>query len=49
MSIYANAGLPNPLSPTGYDLLPADMARFFPDWREEQALFDMFQTRPEGS
>ncbi len=29
--------------------LPADMARFFPDWREEQALFDMFQTRPEGS
>ncbi len=26
MSIYANAGLPNPLSPTGYDLLPADMA-----------------------
>jgi 5-methyltetrahydrofolate--homocysteine methyltransferase len=28
ISCYPNAGLPNPLSPTGFDLLPADMARF---------------------
>ncbi|MDE3067712.1 MAG: methionine synthase [Verrucomicrobiota bacterium] len=28
ISCYPNAGLPNPLSPTGYDLQPADMAKF---------------------
>lgn len=28
VSCYPNAGLPNPLSPTGFDLDPADMARF---------------------
>src|SRR5215813_852101 len=27
VSCYPNAGLPNPLSPTGFDLKPADMAR----------------------
>ena len=27
ISCYPNAGLPNPLSPTGFDLLPEDMAR----------------------
>ncbi|HTR40451.1 MAG TPA: methionine synthase [Pseudomonadales bacterium] len=28
ISCYPNAGLPNPLSPTGFDLEPADMSRF---------------------
>jgi 5-methyltetrahydrofolate--homocysteine methyltransferase len=28
ISCYPNAGLPNPLSPTGFDLHPADMGRF---------------------
>jgi len=28
ISAYPNAGLPNPLSPTGFDLHPADMGRF---------------------
>src|SRR5262249_23730703 len=28
ISCYPNAGLPNPLSPTGFDLAPPDMARF---------------------
>jgi 5-methyltetrahydrofolate--homocysteine methyltransferase len=28
ISCYPNAGLPNPLSPTGFDLRPADMADF---------------------
>ena len=28
ISCYPNAGLPNPLSPTGFDLEPADMGRF---------------------
>ena len=28
ISCYPNAGLPNPLSPTGFDLLPADMGNF---------------------
>jgi 5-methyltetrahydrofolate--homocysteine methyltransferase len=28
ISAYPNAGLPNPLSPTGFDLEPPDMARF---------------------
>jgi len=28
VSCYPNAGLPNPLSPTGFDLEPSDMARY---------------------
>ena len=28
VSCYPNAGLPNPLSETGFDLVPADMARY---------------------
>lgn len=34
LSIYANAGLPNPLSPTGYDQSPADMGAFMRDYAE---------------
>jgi 5-methyltetrahydrofolate--homocysteine methyltransferase len=32
ISCYPNAGLPNPLSPTGFDLAPADMARHLRDF-----------------
>ena len=32
VSAYPNAGLPNPLSPTGFDLVPADMGRFLGDF-----------------
>jgi 5-methyltetrahydrofolate--homocysteine methyltransferase len=32
ISCYPNAGLPNPLSPTGFDLQPADMGRFLSDF-----------------
>jgi 5-methyltetrahydrofolate--homocysteine methyltransferase len=32
ISCYPNAGLPNPLSPTGFDLEPEDMARFLDDF-----------------
>jgi 5-methyltetrahydrofolate--homocysteine methyltransferase len=32
VSAYPNAGLPNPLSPTGFDLEPADMARYLGDF-----------------
>jgi len=32
ISCYPNAGLPNPLSPTGFDLTPADMARQMGDF-----------------
>jgi 5-methyltetrahydrofolate--homocysteine methyltransferase len=32
ISAYPNAGLPNPLSPTGFDLGPADMARYLGDF-----------------
>ncbi len=32
ISAYPNAGLPNPLSPTGFDLEPEDMARFLGDF-----------------
>jgi 5-methyltetrahydrofolate--homocysteine methyltransferase len=34
VSCYPNAGLPNPLSPTGFDLEPPDMARFLGDFAE---------------
>jgi len=32
VSAYPNAGLPNPLAPTGYDELPADTAGFLEDF-----------------
>jgi 5-methyltetrahydrofolate--homocysteine methyltransferase len=32
ISCYPNAGLPNPLAPTGFDLGPADMARYLGDF-----------------
>jgi 5-methyltetrahydrofolate--homocysteine methyltransferase len=34
ISCYPNAGLPNPLSPTGFDLEPADMARYLDEFGE---------------
>jgi len=34
ISCYPNAGLPNPLSPTGFDLEPADMARFLGEFAQ---------------
>ncbi|HVV52474.1 MAG TPA: homocysteine S-methyltransferase family protein, partial [Polyangia bacterium] len=34
ISCYPNAGLPNPLSPTGFDLHPADMGRFLRQFAE---------------
>jgi 5-methyltetrahydrofolate--homocysteine methyltransferase len=35
VSCYPNAGLPNPLSPTGFDLGPADMARYLGGFARE--------------
>ena len=35
VSCYPNAGLPNPLSATGFDLEPADMARFLGGFAHE--------------
>ena len=32
ISCYPNAGLPNPLSPTGFDLEPEDMARYLSEF-----------------
>ncbi len=34
ISVYPNAGLPNPLSPTGFDLEPADMGRFLGEFAQ---------------
>ncbi len=34
VSIYPNAGLPNPLSPTGYDQSPEDMAKLMKQYAE---------------
>ncbi len=34
ISCYPNAGLPNPLSPTGFDLHPADMGRFLANFAQ---------------
>jgi 5-methyltetrahydrofolate--homocysteine methyltransferase len=34
ISCYPNAGLPNPLSPTGFDLEPADMGRFLGEFAQ---------------
>jgi 5-methyltetrahydrofolate--homocysteine methyltransferase len=35
VSCYPNAGLPNPLSATGFDLGPEDMARYLSDYARE--------------
>ncbi len=35
ISCYPNAGLPNPLSETGFDLLPADMARYLSGFAQD--------------
>lgn len=35
VSCYPNAGLPNPLSPTGFDFGPADMARYLSGFARE--------------
>jgi 5-methyltetrahydrofolate--homocysteine methyltransferase len=34
ISCYPNAGLPNPLSPTGFDLRPEDMARYLSNFAQ---------------
>ncbi len=34
VSCYPNAGLPNPLAPTGFDLEPQDMAKFMAEFAE---------------
>ena len=34
ISCYPNAGLPNPLSPTGFDLKPEDMGRYLGEFAE---------------
>ena len=34
ISCYPNAGLPNPLSPTGFDLQPEDMGRFLSEFAQ---------------
>ena len=34
ISAYPNAGLPNPLAPTGFDLEPPDMQKFMKDFAE---------------
>jgi len=38
ISCYPNAGLPNPLSPTGFDLEPADMGRFLGEFAQSNLL-----------
>jgi 5-methyltetrahydrofolate--homocysteine methyltransferase len=35
VSCYPNAGLPNPLSATGFDLGPEDMARYLSEFARE--------------
>ncbi len=35
ISCYPNAGLPNPLSPTGFDLRPEDMGKFLGDFAND--------------
>jgi 5-methyltetrahydrofolate--homocysteine methyltransferase len=35
ISCYPNAGLPNPLSPTGFDLGPSDMARYLGEFAKD--------------
>ena len=38
ISCYPNAGLPNPLSPTGFDFAPKDMARYLGEFAREGLL-----------
>ncbi len=38
ISCYPNAGLPNPLSPTGFDLQPADMGNFLGEFAQSGLL-----------
>jgi 5-methyltetrahydrofolate--homocysteine methyltransferase len=38
ISAYPNAGLPNPLTETGFDLKPADMARFMSEFADSGLL-----------
>jgi 5-methyltetrahydrofolate--homocysteine methyltransferase len=38
ISCYPNAGLPNPLSPTGFDLKPEDMAKFLGEFAQSGLL-----------
>jgi 5-methyltetrahydrofolate--homocysteine methyltransferase len=38
ISCYPNAGLPNPLSPTGFDLTAEDMGRFLGDFAENSLI-----------
>jgi len=38
ISCYPNAGLPNPLSPTGFDLQPADMGRFLGEFAQSNLI-----------
>ncbi len=38
ISAYPNAGLPNPLTETGFDLKPADMARFMAEFADSGLL-----------
>jgi 5-methyltetrahydrofolate--homocysteine methyltransferase len=38
ISCYPNAGLPNPLSPTGFDLQPADMGKFLGEFAQSGLL-----------
>ena len=38
ISCYPNAGLPNPLSPTGFDLNPEDMGRYLGEFAESGLL-----------
>jgi 5-methyltetrahydrofolate--homocysteine methyltransferase len=38
ISCYPNAGLPNPLSPTGFDLLPEDMANYLGEFAQSGLL-----------
>jgi len=38
ISCYPNAGLPNPLAPTGFDLTPADMGRYLSEFANASLL-----------
>jgi 5-methyltetrahydrofolate--homocysteine methyltransferase len=38
ISCYPNAGLPNPLSPTGFDLKPEDMANFLGEFAQSNLI-----------
>ena len=38
ISCYPNAGLPNPLSPTGFDLEPADMANYLGEFAQSNLI-----------